>query len=89
MRSNSWANKSVCVLLSLARVLVVATALEEVEGPLELGPDVGVSVAAAFCHDSDVGMDYFSFVIFTSHHCSLIVSPLVLVLDSTLFTHTC
>ena len=48
MCSNSWANKSVCVLLSLAGVLVVAAALEEVEGPLELGLDVEVSVAAAF-----------------------------------------
>ena len=26
------------------------------------------------CHDSDVGMDYFSFVIFPSHHCSLFAS---------------
>ena len=51
MHSNNWANKSVCVLLSLAGVLVVAAALEEVEGPLELGPDVEVSVAAAFAVD--------------------------------------
>ena len=48
MRSNNWASKSACVLLSLARVLVVAAALEEVEGQLELGPDVEVSVATAF-----------------------------------------
>ena len=46
----NWASKSACVLLSLAEVLVVvvAAALEEVEGPLELGPDVEVSVATAF-----------------------------------------
>ena len=47
----NWASKSAWVLLSLAEVLVVvvvAAALEEVEGPLELGLDVEVSVAAAF-----------------------------------------
>ena len=48
MHSNSWASKSACVLLSLAGVLVVAAALEEVECPLELGLDVEVSVATAF-----------------------------------------
>ena len=48
MCSNNWANKSVCVLLSLAGALVVAAALEEVEGPLELGLDVEVSVATVF-----------------------------------------
>ena len=47
MRFNNWASKSACVLLSLAGV-VVAAALEEVEGPLVLGPDVEVSVATAF-----------------------------------------
>ena len=46
----NWASKSAWVLLSLAEMLVVvvATALEEVEGPLELGLDVEVSVATAF-----------------------------------------
>ena len=29
----------------------MAAAFEEVEGPLELGPDVGLSVAAAFAVD--------------------------------------
>ena len=69
---------------------MVAAALEEVEGPLELGPDVEVSVAAAFaagCHDSNVGTDYFFFIILPSHHCSPFVLSLVPVVDFLLFTH--
>ena len=29
------------------------------------------------CHDSDIGTDYFSFVISLSHYCSLSPHPLV------------
>ena len=54
-----------------------------------------ITLERGWCHDSDVGMDYFSFcylslppllsfpptiVLFTAH-------PLVLILDFTLFTH--
>ena len=62
------------------------------DGPILVKPTTFPApkqIGEGSCHDSDVGTDYFSFLLyFSSHPCSLFVSSFVLNTDFLLFTHT-